>query len=98
MKSPPRQLPIPSAASVDPMASEVLSVWIADGGQHISLDPRIWDDPAAWGLLLVDLARHVANACEQSGMMESAAALQRIRQGFDAEWGTPTDVLRGGLV
>jgi hypothetical protein len=98
MKSQPRRLPIPNAAGADPKASEILSVWVAAGNQHVSLNPHIWDDPAAWGLLLVDLARHVANAHEQSGVMDSAAALERIRQGFDAEWGSPTDAPTGGLV
>jgi len=98
MTLPSSQLPIPDVARADPRANEVLSVWVAAGSQHISLNPHIWNDPAAWGLLLVDLARHVANAYDQSGRMDSAAALTRIRQGFDAEWTFPTDHASGGLV
>lgn len=92
------QLPIPAATGADPHAREVVRVWIAAGGQHVSLNPHVWDDPAAWGLLLVDLARHVANAYNQSGLMDSAAVLDRIRQGFDAEWASPTDAPSGGLI
>jgi hypothetical protein len=97
MKSKPNELPLPDAAGMDPNASEVLRVWVAAGGQHVSLDPHAWDDPAAWGLLLVDLAKHVANAHDQSGRMGYATALSRIRQGFDAEWTSPTDKATGKL-
>jgi hypothetical protein len=92
------RLPIPDSARADPNASEVLSVWVAAGNQHAILNPQAWDDPAAWGLLLVDLARHIANAYGQSGQMDSGDALNRIRQGFDAEWSSPTDAASGGLV
>ena len=92
------RLPIPDSAKADPNATEVVSVWVAAGNQHVTLNPHAWEDPAAWGLLLVDLARHVANAYGQSGVMDSGDALDRIRQGFDAEWSSPTDVASGGLV
>jgi hypothetical protein len=50
-----------------------------------------WKDPAAWGIMLVDLAKHIASAYEQSGGLNQAAALSRIKQGFDTEWESPTD-------
>jgi hypothetical protein len=92
------RLPIPPSAKEDPKAVEALSVWVSGGNQHVSLNPRIWDDPAIWGLMLVDLARHVANAYSQAGEQESSDVLNRIRQGFDAEWQSPTDAPRGGLM
>jgi hypothetical protein len=68
---------------------EMARIWIADGDQHVVLSPKLWDDPGAWGLMLVDLARHVARAYAQSGSSERAV-LEKIRQAFDAEWSLPT--------
>jgi len=92
-----KQLPIPQAALVDPEAMELLRVWIADGGQHISLATGVWDDPASWGIMLVDLAKHIARAFEQSKGSNYEEALRRLRDGFDAEWSSPTDDPVGGL-
>jgi hypothetical protein len=50
----------------------------------------MWQDPAAWGLVLVDLARHSAQAYEHDGQKRDEV-LARIRAGFDAEWSAPTD-------
>ena len=86
-----RQLRIPSEASSARQAVELARVWAIDGAQHVSLRADAWPDPAAWGLMLVDLARHIANSYEQSGSMSSGDALKRIRNAFDVEWSTPSD-------
>jgi hypothetical protein len=86
-----RELPIPPAATTDPNARELLRVWAANGRQHVTIATGLWNDPATWGIMLVDLAKHGALAFEQIGGMDSAVALQRIRAGFDAEWSHPTD-------
>lgn len=98
MNQEPHQLPIPDPATQDPRAREILRVWAAFGKQYVTPDPSLWDDPGAWGLMLVDLARHVANAYEQSGRMDSATALGRLKQGFDAEWDSPTDEPSGQVM
>ena len=87
----PRQLSIPCAAANDTRAVELLRVWAAGGRQHVSLATGLWSDPAHWGMMLVDLAKHIANAYSQTNGTSRAAALQRLREGFDAEWETPTD-------
>ena len=92
------QLPIPDAAQRDPRAIEMLRVWAALGGQHVSIKTGLWEDPAIWGLMLVDLARHVARAHEQLGQMSSVDFLDRLKLGFDTEWNSPTDAGRGQLV
>lgn len=92
-----RQLPVPSAVDTDERAIELVRVWAAHGKQHVSLATGIWDDPAAWGVLLVDLAKHVASAYEQSRGDEFDSALARIREGFDAEWENATDEPSGRL-
>ena len=85
-----KELPIPPAAAADTTARELARVWAASGAQHVSLEIGLWPDPAAWGLLLVDLARHVAKAYGTVPGHQPADALARIREAFDAEWTTPT--------
>jgi Domain of unknown function (DUF5076) len=43
------ELLIPPAAEEDPKAIEVARIWIANGGQHVSLNPLVWKDPQACG-------------------------------------------------
>jgi hypothetical protein len=92
------ELPIPPAALDDANARELVRVWAASGKQHLSLAAGLWSDPAAWGILLVDLARHIARAYDQAQGLERDSALVRIRKGMDAEWSDDTDADRlGGL-
>ena len=84
-------LTIPEIVKNDPRSVELLRVWAAEGGQCVTLVPDIWKDPAAWGIMLVDLATHISRAYSETGAMSSADALARIREGFDAEWAVSTD-------
>lgn len=85
------ELPVPPAAAQSESARELARVWAADGRQEVVILTDVWEDPAAWGLVLVDLARHVARAyAEQKGRDESET-LRRLRSAFDAEWATPTE-------
>ena len=84
MPIPPR--PGPGSTSVD-----IARVWAADGELHVSLTADVWEDPAAWGIMLVDLARQVAEAYERSRGITQAEALARLREGFDDEWGNLTE-------
>jgi hypothetical protein len=85
------ELPVPPPVRNDRKARELVRVWShEDGPQTIILDPAVWDDAAAWGMLLVDLARHVARAVAEQRGADRAEVLARIRAGFDAEWTTPT--------
>jgi hypothetical protein len=80
--------PPPIASNRD--AVEVVRVWVApDDVEQVALRTN-WSDPAAWGLLLVDLARHASLAYEREGR-DRAETLARIREGFDAEWSSSTD-------
>lgn len=84
------QLNIPFNALNDPKAIEMLRVWAAGGKQHVSIDVHLWKDPANWGIFLVDLANHIADAYAENGS-NKADALNRLRMGFDAEWSHPTN-------
>lgn len=91
------ELLIPPMAQRDREAVELARIWAAEGAQHVSLRAGGWEDPAAWGLMLVDLAHHVANAYEQMGW-DRRDALARLKEGFDAEWTAPTDAARGEVL
>jgi hypothetical protein len=93
----PSSLPIPFSAEGDPRARELLRVWAAHGAQHISIATGVWKDPAAWGITLVDLARHIARSYEQTGGPRAHEALERILEGFHAELRKPTDDPKGNI-
>jgi hypothetical protein len=46
--------------------------------------------------MLVDLAKHIANAYARDEGLEVAGTLARIRAGFDAEWNEATDTPSSG--
>jgi hypothetical protein len=57
---------------------------------HLSLR-NAFERPAVWGILLVDIARHVARMYSQEGDVLRDQALADIRKAFEAEWAAPTD-------
>ena len=56
-----------------------------------TLDVGVWKNPSAWGIVLADLARHVANAHHEADGISIEQSLERIREGFIAELDAPTD-------
>lgn len=92
------ELPIPAAARTDPKAREIARIWGAYGEQHVSLDPGLWPDPGAWGIMLADLARHAANYYTTEHRMDRQEVLNRIHQLLEAEWERPTSEVRGGPI
>ncbi len=89
-------LSIPPVAQRDKASFEVLRVWIAEQGQHVSIRSGAWDDPFAWGIVLADLARHIALAHEmQDQKTDKQAFLERLLEGFSAEIDSPTDEPEG---
>src|SRR5262245_66079856 len=98
MTATPNQLIIPPTAVADPNAKEICRAWVADGGLHVSLLAGSWEDPASWGIMLADLAGHIANILEQSKGLDRQACLHRIKTLFDAEMASPTDQPAGKFV
>jgi hypothetical protein len=91
-----KHLELPAAAQRDKAAFEVLRVWIAEQSQHVSIRSGAWEDPFAWGIVLADLARHIANAhAIQSDKVDKEAFLERLLEGFEAEIDNPTDEPEG---
>ncbi len=85
------QLTIPEAARKDANSFELLRVWVANKNQHLSLRIGVWNNPAAWGIMLADLAKHVANAYYQDAGLDRLKTLQQIKAALDAELASPTD-------
>lgn len=94
-----KTLAIPPAASRDRASFEVLRVWIAEKGQHVSIQSGAWEDPFAWGIVLADLARHIAQAhALQKESVDPDKFLARLLEGFQAEIEDPTDEPEGEMV
>ncbi len=91
-----KSLSVPPVAQRDKASFEVLRVWIAEQGQHVSIRSGAWEDPFAWGIVLADLARHIALAHEmQDKSVDKDAFLERLLEGFTAEIDNPTDEPEG---
>jgi hypothetical protein len=89
-------LDVPAAASRDKASFEVLRVWIAEQGQHVSIRSGAWEDPFAWGIVLADLARHIALAQQiQHPETDVDVFVERLLEGFHAEIENPTDEPEG---
>jgi hypothetical protein len=93
-----RELAIPPAAEEDPSAFEILRVWGAKRKQHLSLFWDLWNDPATWGIMLADLAGHVANALNQERGLDRQEVLSEIRSMFNKELDAPTDSPEGKIM
>ena len=83
-------LAVPPVANENRDAVEVLRVWAAPGNPQQLTLRTTWKDPGAWGLLLVDVAHHAAQAYKAEGR-DPKEVLVRIRELWDAEWARPTD-------
>jgi hypothetical protein len=97
------QLPVPGAAIADPKSAEMIRAWIAKQGLHCSLNIGVWgadsgvDERKAWGILLADVARHVANALATEGVAQ-ADSVALIRDSFLGELDSPTSGASGDFV
>jgi hypothetical protein len=92
-----KPLDIPPRVKASADSVEILRLWmVREAGQQITLRHDAWKDPAAWGLMLADIARLVARAHAQEGKDEEEV-FQRILAGFHAEVGSPTDKPTGKI-
>jgi Domain of unknown function (DUF5076) len=70
--------------------TEVVRAVIVEGGLDISLR-RGFDDVAVWGVLLADVARHVARLFAMEDGISQTVALDAMRSMLEAELDRPTD-------
>jgi len=92
---PDKGVPVFDALHIPPAAMEqggveVLRAVIVEGGLHVSLR-RAFDDPEAWGMLIADVARHIARIYASEKKMSEDETISRIRTIFEAEMDAPTD-------
>ncbi len=77
--------------------TEVLRCFVVDGGLSISFTAA-FKDPAMWGMLLVDVARHAARAYEREGLASEDEALAAMRGLLEEEWERPTSIGSTGAI
>lgn len=90
-------LPLPLAAQRDLKAINMASLWIAEGGLHCSIKIGVYegrtdvDETQAWGTILADLARNVADALISDGSAQGPRqdVINRIWTAFHAELSKP---------
>ncbi len=88
-----RELEIPSLVEHDPNALELLRVWTAFGYQHMNVRISTLQDPAAWGLIMMDVMRLIAKAYQEQTGSDPIKALARMLAFLEAEIDTPTNKL-----
>jgi hypothetical protein len=99
-----KELPLPPAASADAKSIEMIRVWIAQKKLHTVVNIGHWqengmnDERAAWGLLLADMIRHIANAHEKRYHRDPRESVQMIRDAFEMEISNPTSSHPGEFV
>src|SRR5579872_891075 len=93
-----RDLLVPAEVAGDAKAVEVFRAWVANGGLVCAVRPTTWQDPSAWGIVLADAARHVANAIRDEFGKEPSVTVASIQEMFNRELAGPTDEPTGGFV
>jgi Domain of unknown function (DUF5076) len=78
-------LDVPALSRADPASLEFLRAWVSGEQVAVVLREDLWVDPAAWGVALVDVALAAARSYGRKGL-PVPLALERIREGLDAEW------------
>jgi hypothetical protein len=98
-----KELVIPPVAQSDEDSWELLRAWVASNGLHCSVKVGVYEaegigEELAWGTILADAARHIADAMASLGLRDGEAALVAIRRAFEAELDKPTSSRSGNLV
>ncbi|WP_338771178.1 DUF5076 domain-containing protein [Massilia sp. METH4] len=95
--------PIPPAALRDENSVEMLRVWIAERKLHCSMKVGMYQDgmgipeTEAWGTILADVARHLANALNEKYGASTEESIQKIKDSLLDELAKPTSKSDGGF-
>ena len=91
---------MPPAAVQDGNSRELVRAWVANQGLHCSLDVGAWDkdEGIGWGILISDIARHVADALERTKGKDKAEFLRDVRRVFNDELDAPSAETQGSFV
>jgi hypothetical protein len=85
------ELPTPPDEEGSGRSQELARAWLVGGVLHCALQADVFEDPAAWGEVLADLARHVAHAVHEADGGDVLATLKAIRTTFVQELGDPAE-------
>lgn len=99
------ELKIPEGIEDDPNAMEMIRVWIGNKDIHVSMLLGLWeeasdfdiDEREAWGELLADLIRHIANGLTQSHDYNTAASERRIANSLLTHLGYGANTITGEI-
>ena len=98
-------LPVPEGILGDENAMEMLRVWIGNRDIQISMLLGMWeqasqgdiDERDAWGELLADLVRHIANGLTQSHDYNTTASEMRIANAMLVHLGHGANTVEGEI-
>lgn len=89
-----KELPIPDSTKRQERALEVLRVWINGDGAMDATANVAFEDPAAWGVLLIDIARHLSKAYAEQTGVDEVEAFETMRQVLHQTWDVRVQALR----
>ena len=73
-------------------AVDLLRAWLVGDELECEVRPAVFDDPAVWGNVLADIARHVAYGLQQEESRDPGDTLRVILETFKEELSdTPRD-------
>ncbi|WP_206425890.1 DUF5076 domain-containing protein [Ralstonia solanacearum] len=96
--------PIPPAALRDEDAVEMLRVWIAEKKLHCSMKVGMYleamniSEEMAWGVILADATRHIANALEFGYSENRDVSIEKIKESYLKELAEATSDAAGDFV
>ena len=95
-----REIPIPPGALQDPDSRELVRAWVANNSLHCSLNFGNWgeDEAIGWGVLLSDIARHVADALLEERGVDRHETLAKLREVFNDELDEPAEPAGGHVM
>ncbi|MCZ7687439.1 MAG: DUF5076 domain-containing protein [Sandaracinaceae bacterium] len=96
MKREPQPLDPPPLEDAE-WALEIVRLWAADGKLHVSMRWDYFKKAEFWGVVLVDFARHIARAWAEGAGRDPGVVMHEIRDAFEREWESPTDLGSGSI-
>ncbi|MHA6895350.1 DUF5076 domain-containing protein [Ralstonia pseudosolanacearum] len=96
--------PIPIPALRDEDAVEMLRVWIAERKLHCSMKIGMYleamniPEERAWGVILADVTRNIANALESGYSENRGVSIEKIKESYLKELAKPTSDADGDFV
>jgi hypothetical protein len=99
------ELQIPEGIQDDPNAMEMIRVWIGNKDIQVSMLLGMWEEASnfemderdAWGELLADLIRHIANGLTQSHDYQKDASEMRIANSLIRHLGYGANTIQGEI-